>query len=70
MSLALQGLAFMAFDIVEEQSGSFCVWGRTTTDKSVLVRVDDFEPYFYVRSPTKKVSILLNALISGEQFCQ
>lgn len=50
----------MALDIVEEPNGCFYVWGSMTDGGSVLVRIENFQPYLYVAMPTKKVSPLLN----------
>ena len=53
---AMQGLALMALDIVEEPNGCFYVWGTMTDGGSVLVRLEDFQPYLYIAMPTKQVS--------------
>ena len=46
-------LGFMALDIIEEK-GKFQVWG-TVCGASLLVRVVNFQPYFYVEAPTSAV---------------
>jgi DNA polymerase delta subunit 1 len=46
-------LFFMVLDITEEPGGRFYVWGATAAGASVLVRVEDFEPYFYVAAPRR-----------------
>ena len=45
----------MALDIVEESNGCFHVWGTQTDGGSLLVRVEDFQPYLYVALPMKQV---------------
>lgn len=47
----------MALDIVEESNGCFYVWGTMTDGSSVLVRVEDFQPYLYVAMPLTEVRI-------------
>jgi DNA polymerase delta subunit 1 len=48
----VQDIVFMALDIVDEAGGGrFHVWGVTEDGASVLVRITDFEPYFYVAVP-------------------
>ncbi|KAK9810365.1 hypothetical protein WJX72_009511 [[Myrmecia] bisecta] len=44
-------LVMMVLDIVEEGSGRFHVWGTSQEGRSVLVRVTDFQPYFYMAAP-------------------
>lgn len=46
----------MVTDIVEESHGKFAVWGVTLQGSSVLVRVPDFQPYFYIAAPCRLVS--------------
>ena len=41
----------MVTDVREEENGSFHLWGVTSHGESVLARVPDFEPYFYVSAP-------------------
>jgi len=43
----------MLLDVVE-RNGAFHLWG-TMSGTSVLVRVQDFQPYLYVAAPTKQV---------------
>lgn len=48
----VQDIIFMALDIVDEAGGGrFHVWGVTEDGASVLVRIADFEPYFYIAVP-------------------
>ncbi len=49
----------MVLDVVEESGGRFNVWGVTPSRSSVLLRVADFQPYFYMAAPVPTVSILL-----------
>ncbi len=41
----------MVLDIAEEGSGRFHIWGTQQEGRSVLVRVIDFQPYFYMAAP-------------------
>ena len=41
----------MVLDIEEAGSGRFHVWGVTPEGASVLVRVPDFQPYFFIHAP-------------------
>ena len=52
----LQGLVMMVTDISEDSRGRFSLWGSTPDGRSVLVRVQDFEPYFYFAAPVQPVS--------------
>ena len=52
-----EGLIMMMTDVVEEASGRFQVWGSTTDGRSVLVRVNDFCPYFYIAAPQQEVAV-------------
>ena len=47
----------MAWDITEN-SGANCfrVWGTTHEGSSVLLTVNDFEPYFYIAAPKRPES--------------
>ena len=46
-----QPLSFMVLDVLEEPGGRFNIWGKTNLGESVLVRIDDFTPYFYMAQP-------------------
>ena len=52
----LQGLVMMVTDISEDSRGRFSLWGSTPDGRSVLARVQDFEPYFYFAAPVQPVS--------------
>ena len=58
----------MVTDVREEDNGVFHLWGVTSRGESVLARVPDFEPYFYVSAPDQTdvppdgVSSLIGAL--------
>ena len=41
----------MVTDVREEENGVFHLWGVTADGDSVLARIPDFEPYFYVTAP-------------------
>jgi DNA polymerase elongation subunit (family B) len=41
----------MVTDVREEENGVFHLWGVTASGDSVLARIPDFEPYFYVTAP-------------------
>ena len=41
----------MVLDIEDAGSGRFHVWGVTPEGASVLVRVPDFQPYFFIHAP-------------------
>ncbi len=46
----------MVTDIVEESGGKrFHVWGVTDEGASVLVRISDFQQYFFIAAPTVQV---------------
>ncbi|KAK9916419.1 hypothetical protein WJX75_002409 [Coccomyxa subellipsoidea] len=45
-------LVLMVLDVMEEAGGRFNVWGKTNGGQSVLVRINDFMPYFYMAQPT------------------
>ena len=47
----LQDIVFMVTDVREEDNGVFHLWGVTASGDSVLARIPDFEPYFYVTAP-------------------
>lgn len=46
----------MVTDVVDESGGRFHIWGNTPDGASVLVRVQDFQPYFYIAGPLHTVS--------------
>lgn len=54
----MQGLVLMVLDVVEEAGGRFNLWGVTPSRASVLIRVPDFQPYFYMAAPIPAVSQL------------
>lgn len=41
----------MVLDVLEETGGRFNIWGKTDVGESVLVRINDFTPYFYMAQP-------------------
>ena len=45
----------MVTEIDEEKAGRFHLFGVTPEGASVLVRVSDFRPYFYMVAPTQQV---------------
>ena len=45
-------LVFMVLDVLEEAGGRFNIWGKSNGGESVLVRINDFTPYFYMAQPT------------------
>ncbi len=47
----VQPLKFMVLDVLEEPGGRFNIWGKTNVGQSVLVRISDFTPYFYMAQP-------------------
>ncbi|KAL3139857.1 hypothetical protein ABBQ38_004153 [Trebouxia sp. C0009 RCD-2024] len=48
-----QGLVIMVTDVADEAQGSFHIWGNTPEGASVLLRVQDFQPYFYIAGPVQ-----------------
>ena len=48
----------MVTDVVDESAGRFHIWGNTPEGASVLVRVQDFQPYFYIAGPMQTVSTM------------
>lgn len=46
----------MVTDVADEAHGVFHVWGNTPEGSSVLLRVHDFQPYFYIAGPVQAVS--------------
>ncbi|KAL0056285.1 hypothetical protein WJX82_009537 [Trebouxia sp. C0006] len=46
-----QGLVMMVTDIADEAAGVFHIWGNAPDGSSVLLRVHDFQPYFYIAGP-------------------
>ena len=46
----------MVTDVADEAQGVFHIWGNTPEGASVLVRVHDFQPYFYIAGPLQAVS--------------
>ena len=59
--LGVQGLVMMVTDVVDEAAGAFHVWGNTPDGSSVLLRVHDFQPYFYIAGPLQAVRALVTA---------
>lgn len=52
-----QDLIFMALDIAENSGGAcFRIWGTTQEGSSVLLTVNNFEPYFYIAAPKRPKS--------------
>lgn len=49
--LYMQALHFMVLDIVEQADGNFQIWGTTQQRSSCLLRIDNFQPYFYIAAP-------------------
>lgn len=49
-------LYFMVLDVIEEPGGRFNIMGKTEGEESILVQVQDFEPYFYIGQPVFKAS--------------
>lgn len=45
----------MVTDIADEAAGVFHIWGNTPEGASVLLRVHDFQPYFYIAGPVQSV---------------
>ena len=45
------GLAVMLLDVQEGLSGTLDLWGITPDRKRVLIRVHDYQTYFYIPSP-------------------
>lgn len=45
------GLVVMLLDVDEEAGGKFSLWGTTPDHKSVLIRVTDYTPYYYMPAP-------------------
>lgn len=50
-ALPPDGLAVMLLDVQEDLSGSLDLWGITPDRKKVLIRVPDYQTYFYIPSP-------------------
>ena len=46
----------MVTDVADEAHGVFHVWGNTPEGISVLLRVHNFQPYFYIAGPVQAVS--------------
>jgi hypothetical protein len=46
-----EGLAVMLLDVQEGVAGSLDLWGITPDRKKVLIRVPDYQTYFYIPSP-------------------
>jgi hypothetical protein len=53
---------FMVLDVIEETPGRYHVWGKTDDGRSVLCRVQDFQPYFYIAAPVHAASLPPHAL--------
>ncbi|KAK9805765.1 hypothetical protein WJX73_007272 [Symbiochloris irregularis] len=49
-----QALGVMTLDISEQGDGSFQVWGTSEAGQSVLLRIDDFQPYLYISAPRRE----------------
>ena len=47
----------MVTDISDESAGAFHIWGNTPEGATVLLRVHDFQPYFYIAGPVLAVSM-------------
>lgn len=45
----------MVLDIDEESDGAFLLWGTNEMGASCLVRVNNFQPYFYIAAPHSQV---------------
>ena len=54
---------FMVTNIDEEANGRFHLWGVTPAGQSVLVRINDFRPYFLIAAPTLQVGMLVPSLL-------
>lgn len=54
MPVYFQELVVMVLDVVEESGGRFHIWGTSPEWGSVLVRVSDFQPYFYMATPVRQ----------------
>lgn len=52
----------MVTDVVNESAGRFHIWGNTPEGATVLVRVQDFQPYFYIAGPMQTVSTMSDNL--------
>ena len=62
----------MVTDVREEENGVFHLWGVTSRGDSVLARVPDFEPYFYVSAPDQTAEVTpedVSALIGALNRC-
>lgn len=46
----------MVLDVIDESAGRFHIWGKTDDGRSILCRVQDFAPYFYIAAPVHAVS--------------
>ena len=57
----------MVTDVVDESAGRFHIWGNTPEGASVLVRVQDFQPYFYIAGPLQTVSTVPSSQLSQAQ---
>ena len=60
----LQGLVMMVTDVADEAHGIFHIWGNMPEGASVLLRVHDFQPYFYIAGPVQAVSSSTPVLLS------
>ena len=49
-------LVMMVLDVIEEAAGRYHIWGKTDEGRSVLCRVNDFAPYFYIAAPVHAAS--------------
>jgi hypothetical protein len=47
----------MVLDVIEDAGGRFQVWGKTDEGCTILVKVNDFQPYFYMATPTHQASL-------------
>ena len=63
----------MVTDVREEENGVFHLWGVMARGESVLARVPDFEPYFYVTAPDQTAEVpadAVSALIGALNRCR
>ena len=70
MCWLMQGLVIMVTDVADEAQGVFHIWGNTPEGASVLVRVHDFQPYFYIAGPIQAVSSLCHYHCVCHSLCK
>ncbi len=58
-------LLVMLLDVEEGPHGAYHLWGRTCNGQSVLLRVPDFAPYFFLHAP-----VPAGEQLSGQQQTQ